>query len=157
MEQPQHKHIEPVTAACLRHQGSHDAIGGVHHELYQWARERGVTPSGKPFTVFLQPVDALDWGDSRFEVCLPVPEGTEGSGEVAVKRFPAADVLAAVVEGPYSEIPAHYTEFLSWIDYEGAEVTGPPREVYLVHPAADGSGDPQGFKTEIQFPVRTEE
>ena len=58
--------------------------------------------------------------------------------------------------GPYSEIPAHYAEFLAWIDYEGATIAGPPREVYLVHPGPDGSGDAATFRTEIQFPVRAE-
>ena len=156
MEAPQRKHIEARTVAVLEHAGSHEEIGAVYHRLLDWAREAGVEPAGRPFTVFLESVDELDWGSSRFEVCLPVPEGTAGSGEVAVRTQPAADVLATVVEGPYSEVPAHYTELLSWIDYEGVEVAGPPREVYLVHPGPDGSGEPKTFRTEIQFPIQAD-
>lgn len=153
MDEPQRKHIAPQTVACLKHAGSHDAIGAVYHKLYAWARAEGVQPTGPAFTIFQETVSELDWSKSRFEVCLPVPAGTEGSGGVEVKRLPATDVLAAVVEGPYSAIPAHYTELLAWIDYETVTVAGPPREVYLVHPRADGSGDPAAFRTEIQFPV----
>lgn len=157
MEEPQRKHIEAMTVACLHHEGSHDDIGSVYHKLYAWVKENGIEPTGAPFTVFAEPVDALDWEQSRFVVCLPVPEGTAAFSNVTVKTLPAVDVLATVVQGPYSEIPAHYTEFLSWIDYAGVEVSGPPREVYLVHPNADASADPAAFRTEIQFPIRAEE
>jgi effector-binding domain-containing protein len=75
---------------------------------------------------------------------------------VQVKELPATEVISTVVTGPYSEMAAHYTELLSWVDYEGLEVAGPPREVYLVHPGPDGSGDPKTFRTEIQFPIRAE-
>ena len=95
----------------------------------------------------------MNWASGHFEVCLPVPKGTQGSGGVSVKDLPATDVLAVVVQGPYGQMPAHYAEFLAWLDVEGEAPAGPPREIYLVHPAADGSGDPKTFRTEIQFPV----
>lgn len=156
MDEPQRKHIDARTVACIHHEGSHDDIGSVYRRLLAWAKENAVEPAGAPFTVFSEPLDALDWKQSRFTVCLPVPAGTAAASEVTVKNIPAVDVMAAVVRGPYGEIPAHYTELLSWIDYEQIDVAGPPREVYLVHPAADGSGDPATFKTEIQFPIHVE-
>ncbi|MFP4056472.1 MAG: GyrI-like domain-containing protein [Candidatus Brocadiia bacterium] len=153
METPQRKHIEPQTVACLDHQGPYGDIGSVHHRLFAWAGQAGVEPAGRPFTRFLSPPDEAAWKAGRFEVCLPVPQGTEGSGDVEVRRLPATDVLYTVVEGPYSELPAHYAEFLAWLSWEGVEPSGPPREVYLVHPDAGGGGDPQTFRTELQFPV----
>ena len=155
MEQPQRKHIDRQTVACIEHAGSHDAIGAVYHKLHAWADAAGIQATGPAVTVFLETVADLDWGHSRFEVCLPVPEGTEGTDDIVVKELPAVDVLATVVAGPYRDVPAHYTEFLSWIDYEGATIAGPPREIYHVHPRADGSGDPAAFRTEIQFPIDT--
>ena len=65
-------------------------------------------------------------------------------------------VVSAIVEGPYSELPAHYAEVLAWATWENITITGQPREIYLVHPAADGSGDPATFRTEIQFPIAGE-
>jgi effector-binding domain-containing protein len=50
-------------------------------------------------------------------------------------------------------MPAHYAEFLAWLDIEGETPAGPPREIYIAHPGPDGSGDPETFRTEIQFPV----
>ena len=156
MEAPERKHIGPQTVACIEHTGPHSEIGSVHHKLHEWAREAGVEPVGHAFTVFLAPPDEVNWQAGRFEVCLPVPEGTSASGAVLIKQVPAADVLSVVVQGPYSEMPAHYAEFLAWISVEGATATGPPREVYLVHPGPNGSGDPKTFRTEIQFPISPE-
>jgi effector-binding domain-containing protein len=42
---------------------------------------------------------------------------------------------------------------LAWLNAEGWEITGPPREVYIKRPDARGKGDPHTFITEIQFPV----
>jgi effector-binding domain-containing protein len=156
MEAPKRKNVGPHTVACIEHTGPHDEIGQVYHELFAWAARAGAQPAGQPFTVFLEPPGEMDWAAARFEVCLPVREGATGSGNVQVKTLPATDVLSVVVEGPYSEIPAHYAEFLAWIDWQGASIAGPPREVYLVHPGPDGAGDPATFRTEIQFPVRPE-
>lgn len=153
MEEPQRKVVEPCTVAVIEHAGSYSGIGRVYHQLYGWARKHGVAVTGQPFTVFVAAPGEMDWESGRFEVCLPVAEGTAGADEVGVRTLPATVVLAAVVEGPYSEIPAHYAEFLAWIGYAGADITGPPREIYLVHPGPDGAGDPATFRTELQFPV----
>jgi effector-binding domain-containing protein len=63
-------------------------------------------------------------------------------------------VASVTVKGPYAQIPAHYTEMLAWLSAEGWEIDGPPREVYIKRPKADGSGDPAAFVTEIQFPIK---
>jgi len=153
MEAPQRKHVGPLTVACIEHEGPYAEIGRVYATLYAWAYSSGLQPTGPAFTRFLQSPDRLDWAAGRFEACLPVPQGTQGSGPVQVKNLPATDVLAVVVQGPYSDMPAHYSEFLAWMSVSGQTPSGPPREIYLVHPGPDGSGDPSTFRTEIQFPV----
>lgn len=153
MEEPQRKHVDACTVAAIEHTGPYDHLPRVYHRLFAWAREQGVTPTGQPFTIFHAPPGSLDWEDARFEVCLPVPPGTDGTDEVTVKTLPGTDVLAVEVTGPYSEIPAHYAELAAWLDWQTVAVAGPPREVYHVHPGPDGSGDPATFRTEIQFPV----
>ncbi|HUT36867.1 MAG TPA: GyrI-like domain-containing protein [Planctomycetota bacterium] len=153
MEAPQRKHIGPQTVAFIEHKGPYGDIGRVYQRLFGWAARAGVRPAGPAFTCFLEPPDKLDWAAGRFEVCLPVAKGTAGAGGVRVKELPATDVLAVVVQGPYSEMPAHYSELLAWMSVEGEAPAGPPRETYLVHPGPDGSGDPKTFRTEIQFPV----
>ena len=153
MDEPARKKLEPATVVCRQHQGSYDEIGKVYHELYDWARAHDVKTAGDGFTVFLSPPSELDWHSALFEVCVPVEDAPGGLTDVSVKEIPGCEVASAVVKGPYSEIPAHYTEMLAWLSAMGLAVTGPPREVYLKRPRADGGGDPEEFLTEIQFPV----
>ena len=153
MEAPQRKHIAAQTVACIEHKGPYTDIGRVHHQLYGWAHRAKISLAGPAFTCFLEPPNQMNWASGRFEVCLPVARGTQGAGEVRVKELPACDVLSVVVLGAYSDMPAHYSEFLAWMDVEGEEPAGPPRETYIVHPGPTGSGDPRTFRTEIQFPV----
>ena len=85
---------------------------------------------------------------------MPVAPATQGDAKVRVKKLPAMTVAASQVKGPYKQIPAHYTEMLAWLDAEGWDVAGPPREVYLKRPDSKGKGDPKEFVTEIQFPIK---
>ena len=153
MEQLQQKQVPAQCVAAVLHQGSYDEIGSVFHTLYQRLAGRGVTPAGPPLTIFHAPPNELDWGSSEFEVCVPVPEGTAREGGIEIRSLPNAEVVSAVVEGPYSDIPARYAEFLAWIDAQGLEVMGPPREIYLRHPQPGKEVDPKTFRTEIQFPI----
>jgi len=154
MEAPQEKQLAAQTVIARTHRGSHDDIGQVYHELYEWARERDVKLAGNGFTVFLSPPEEFNPRSGVFEVCLPVESPPTGDAEVSVKEVPACTVAAAVVTGPYEDIPAHYTEMLAWLSVEGLEVAGPPREVYIKRPDARGGGDPGESVTEIQFPIK---
>ena len=154
MEAPEQKPCEAQTVIAMKHQGSHDDIGGVYHQLHRWAREHGVTLTGPGFTVFLSPPEEFDPRSGTFEVCLPVESASQGDAKVTVKEVPACTVAYVTVKGPYSEIPAHYTEMLAWLQVQGWEIAGPPREVYLKRPDERGGGDPSQFITEIQFPIR---
>ncbi len=153
MDEPARKKLETTTVICKQHQGSYDEIGSVYRELYEWVGKNDVKTAGAGFTVFLSPPNELDWNSTLFEVCIPVEAAPEGIRDVSVKEVPGCRVASAVVKGPYSEVPAHYTEMLAWLSAMGLAIEGPPREVYLKRPKADGSDDPEEFLTEIQFPI----
>jgi len=154
MEAPVQKPIEVQTVISLTHRGSHDEIPQVYHELYEWGRQHNVVVTGRGFTIFMSPPEEFDPQSSLFEVCLPVEGEPTGDDRVAVKTIPACTVASVTVEGPYEDIPAHYTEMLAWLSVEGMEVAGPPREVYIKRPDAAGRTEPNTFETEIQFPVK---
>ena len=154
MEAPEKKKCKEQTVISMKHTGAHDEIGQVYHQLYEWASRNNVTASGPGLTIFLSPPSELDPGSSVFEVCLPVPPETMGDAQVAVRTLPACTIASITVKGPYSDIPAHYSEMLAWLSAEGWPRAGPPREVYLKRPDAKGGGDPSEFLTEIQFPIK---
>ncbi len=153
MKEPQKKRIDARKVICLRHTGAHSEIGQAYGKLHQWARERHISLVGHGVTVFLTPPNEFDPQSAVFEVCMPVAGEVSGNDEVIVKELRACTVVFATVKGPYHEIPAHYSEILAWLSARGMESTGPPREVYISHPDAQGVGDRSEFVTEIQFPV----
>jgi len=153
MDAPQRKEVPAQTVIAMRHEGNHDEIGKVYRALYEWAEQKGVEVIGKGLTVFLNRPNEFDPKSAVFDVCLQVPKGTSGDENVTVKELAACEVYAARVKGAYDTIPAHYSELLAWMDADGAEVAGAPREVYINRPKADGGGDPAEFVTEIQFPI----
>ena len=154
MQSPQKKQVPTQTVVSLEHAGAHGEIGRVYHELNAWIRANKIKAAGPGFTVFLDPPNEFDPSSGRFEVCLPVAQAPKADRKVQVKKLPACTVAAVQVKGPYSRIPAHYTEMLAWLSAEGWEIAGPPREVYIKRPDAAGGGDPNEFVTEIQFPIR---
>ena len=153
MEALTRKTVAAQTVIACRHQGSHDEIGTVYGKLYAWAQEKGITIQGKGLTVFLSQPSDFNPKDGAFEVCLPVAGDIEGDDEVTVKELPACEVAATQVTGPYEQIPAHYSEMLAWMASDGLAAAGSPREVYIKGPKADGSGNPEDYVTEIQFPL----
>ena len=153
MESLQDRKLDALKVVCLQHTGAHADIGKVYRELHAWLREKGASPAGPGMTVFLTPPSEYDAASSVFEVCVPVSGDLSGEGKVSVKELPACTVAYAPVTGPYHEISAHYSEILAWLSAQGMEVAGPPREVYIKHPDAQGGGDPAEFVTEIQFPI----
>jgi len=154
MEAPEKKAFEARTVIAIEHRGSHDEIGKVYHELREWAEENGAAVTDRGLTIFLSPPNEFDPASAVFEVCMPVQSAAKGDARVKVKELPACTVASVTVKGPYAQIPAHYTEMLAWLSAEGWEIDGPPREVYIKRPKADGSGDPGEFVTEIQFPIK---
>jgi len=154
MEQPVVKSVPPRTAICIEHTGSYDQIGTVYRQLREWARKKGVKVTGPGTTIFHTPPSEHGSESAVFEVCLPVEGEPAGEGKVRVRRLAGGMVASVRVTGPYSQVPAHYTEMLAWLSSQGLEPSGAPREVYVRRPDASPGGGSESFLTEIQFPVR---
>jgi effector-binding domain-containing protein len=153
MEAPLIKDVPAQMVASVKHDGSYDEIGKVFGALFEWIQHSAASVAGPGMTIFMHRPGECDPTAGAYEVCLPISGSAEDSDAVTVKELPAAKVAAAQVTGPYKDMPAHYGEFLAWADSEGWEITGNPREIYLVHPDAEGHGDPDKFVTELQFPI----
>ncbi|MDK1030865.1 MAG: GyrI-like domain-containing protein [Planctomycetia bacterium] len=153
METPVKKEVPEQTVIYLEHEGSYSEIGGLFRRLREWAAGHGAHVTGPGVVVFISSASELDSQSAVFEVCLPVEAAPKAGAGAEVKTLPACTVASVTVTGPYSDVPARYTEMLSWLDVEGMEVAGPPREVYIKHPGAAGGGEPEEFVTEIQFPI----
>ena len=140
---PELKDIAAQRVIALSHRGTYDEIGDVYRKLTAWAAAKGVAVAGKGMTVFEGGPSRIIPESAHYTVCLPVDGDVEGDAEVRVEDLPARTVYAYIYKGPYSSVPAKYTELMAWVAVQQLEVCGSPFEVYLVPPKADGSVAPR--------------
>jgi len=102
-------------------------------------------PAGIPFLVYHDIID--DQADGEIEACIPVASGAAGGVAVDI---PAAEVVATLHRGPYTEIGPAHEALGAWLAEQGREPVGPPREVYLNDPSETA---PEELLTEVLFPL----
>ena len=87
------------------------------------------------------------------EICEAVTEMKENSKVVTFKKIDQVEMAACVLhKGPYEEFPQAYSAIITWMEENGFEMAGLPRESYI-----DGiwnKDTKEEWLTEIQFPVR---
>lgn len=126
-----------------------DAVGRGFATLAQGVQAAGTRPTGAPFVIYHDVMDEQHEG--RIEICFPVPAGvTAPAGEVTFKEIPGGTVAATTHRGPYAEISPAYHYVTGWIQDNGHQTTGGPREVYLNDPQTVA---PEELLTEVQFPI----
>ncbi|WP_195983547.1 MerR family transcriptional regulator [Clostridium sp. D33t1_170424_F3] len=91
--------------------------------------------------------------DIDVEICQAVTEKKADSELLTFKEIPAIPQAACVLhKGAYARLGDAYASVIKWIEDNGYEITGCPREVYI-----DGNWNQDNvdhWLTEIQFPVK---
>ncbi|MGE5397691.1 MAG: MerR family transcriptional regulator [Chitinophagales bacterium] len=91
--------------------------------------------------------------DIDIEICIAVTDFAQDSDLVKFKTIEAVKTAACVIhQGPYSLLGLAYGAVMRWIEENGYEITGAPRESYI-----DGvwnKESPEEWLTEIQVPVK---
>jgi DNA-binding transcriptional MerR regulator len=108
----------------------------------------GQRSAGPPFTI-CPDADEQDMLD--VEIGWPTRERIRGSGEVESRALPAGRAAWAIHRGPYEALPGAYRALYEWIDAQGLEAVGDPREIYYTDP--DETPDPADYVTGIVWPV----
>jgi DNA-binding transcriptional MerR regulator/predicted transcriptional regulator YdeE len=111
--------------------------------------ELGAKRAGPPFTISSDP-DA----EGVIEVVIgwPTSERLPERRPIESRVLPSGKVAWAVYRGSYTELSRAYRALYEWIDEQGHEVSGDPREVYYTDP--DEVPDPADYVTGIVWPVR---
>jgi effector-binding domain-containing protein len=148
------KLIEPETVAFLAMHGPYAQIPEAMGQLYGWAAQHGLQPTGMPSSVYLTDPTSGDESEAVWEVRAPV-EGDPPSVEIdasgcGVKTVPAHLVASTMYHGPYEEIAPAYEELAAWTSANGYDLVGPPQELYHSDPATTS---PEEYLTEIRLPV----
>lgn len=89
--------------------------------------------------------------DVDVEFCQAVVAPGQDAEGLVFKKMPAVRVATVLHKGPYEQLGAAYAYIMKWIEENGYEVAGHPRESYI---EGMWSGkEPGDWLTEIQFPV----
>ena len=87
------------------------------------------------------------------EICEAVTDFGMDTDKMKFKKIDAVKTAACVIhKGPYSTIGMAYGVVMKWIEENGYEIIGLPRESYI-----DGIGNkenPEEWLTEIQIPAK---
>jgi effector-binding domain-containing protein len=120
-------------------------------EIHAYLSEIGVAVTGPPLSIWHSSPGEIPHGFD-VETCIPVEHGVPARGRIRPGELAAGTIASTVHEGPYDDMGAAFDAVWSWIEAEGHEPAGPPRDVVLVGP--DQTDDPAEFRTAIVYPIR---
>jgi DNA-binding transcriptional MerR regulator len=122
-------------------------IRGAFEEIYGRLREAGGEEDGVAFSIC---PFADDQGIVALEVAVPVAAPVAGEGRVESRTIPACTALVLTHRGPYAELTRSYRALAHWLELQGAESAGDPREYYVSDPDETDRDD---LVTRVAWPV----
>lgn len=126
-------------------------IPALIDELDAYAAQLGVRCPGRP-PLRISHEYAEEMVDT--EIAVPISQPVTGAGRIVSRVLEPGTVAFVTHIGPHADLWAVYWALLVWIAEHGYEQSGPPREVYWMHPA---DGNVPEYRTEVQWPVRPHE
>lgn len=106
--------------------------------LFALAHEQGAQPAGAPFGIYHGPVSETE--DGPVETCIAVNGKVEGKGEIEVKQLEGGKAASVTITGDqchYPELLGAYDAGADWIQKNGYEMVGAPREIWYSGPGPD--------------------
>jgi len=144
------KDFPEMTVLKVRAKDTVTAMGKYIGVVFRQAREKGLKPSGKLFSVYFEKPE----GEKKieYEMCLPVegpPEELDKLEEIG-----GDPCLCLRVKGSYSQFSSAYATLEAAAKEKGLEFAGPPREVYVKGPVLGFLTFIPTMVTDIYFPIR---
>lgn len=106
--------------------------------LFSLANDQGARTLGAPFGIYHGPVSEKE--DGPVETCLAVDGNVEAHGNIEVKQLEGGQAACVVITGDqchYPELLGAYDAAADWIQKNGYETDGPPREVWYTGPGPE--------------------
>ena len=129
-----------------------DTVGEMLGKAAMAVMQKGIHPVSPPMTIFHDP--EFKPNDLDVETVLPVDKAVTESipldddHELSVRVLEAIEAATIIHKGSYDDFPQTYATLGTWIENNGYQVAGPPREIYLSPPSEE-----EFAVTEIQYPI----
>ena len=123
------------------------------NELMGYLEGQKARVIGTPMAIYHDPeFKEHDWD---IEVCMPIADELPPDQRVTVYSLPGCETMASVVHaGSFATIGEAYDAIAKWIDGNGYQIIGPPRELNLKLPEKPADQNDPNTVNEIQFPVK---
>ncbi len=149
------KSIDPIYVLSVRTViPEQDDVATLLTEVFGNIMPNGINPMGAPMTIFHDP--QFKEKELDIEIAVPVDKSVTQTFDLSQNRqlkpktLEALDNVASLIhQGGYDTLLQSYTVLAKWIEDNGYEIVGQPREHYISSPDAEG-----GPMTEIQYPVK---
>jgi AraC family transcriptional regulator len=125
------------------------------HKLEQWARQRRLlTPEARWIGASKDDPDIVPLNKCSYDVCLTVPRGVSGDGEVVVRRIPASLYAILPCRGDIEKVARAWRFlFQTWLPGSGYQPENrPAMEIFCRTPLEEGGWEE--FDLEGWVPVR---
>ncbi len=133
--------------ASIRYKGRYMDMGQYIGKLFKAV---GGSATGPVFAFYHDESYMEDGAD--IEVCVPVKKKIE-KGDVVSKTIPSQKCLTTTHIGPYDALHYAYKAMQDQLNAKGLKSQVPTREVYEKGPGMLLKGNPDKYRTVLQFPV----
>ncbi|RCX22834.1 DNA-binding transcriptional MerR regulator [Fontibacillus phaseoli] len=143
---------EVIVASLRRTVANYEAFNSLYPEMGAYMTSQKVKCAEPAYCFTLFHDGEYKDQDIDVEICEAVTEYGKDSQQIKFKKIDAVETAACILhQGSYETIGISYGALFKWIEGNGYDVTGLPRESYI-----DGiwnKNDPDEWLTEVQIPV----
>ena len=113
--------------------------------MFAWLGANRLEALGAPIGIFYDDPSKVAPEKMRSDLCAPVADDVQGSGDVQIKNIGDLEVATIVYQGD-ANITLAYNEVYDWLRAQGYRDSGAPMETYLSKPGEE-------LRAEVAVPI----
>ncbi len=122
--------LPAMTALVLPVVGPFEQTSQALGRLMAYVMPKGVM-RGAPFGLYYDDPATVAADSLRWEVGVPVPEGTVAEAPFVVREMPEVEAAVMICTGPYEGTAPCYGALTSWVREKGYAVTAPIKSAWV--------------------------
>jgi effector-binding domain-containing protein len=125
-------------------------IEKTYGNIYGFLKQSGLYVKIKN-AISIYHIDDFDENNIDVEVGFEIEQQIDTPPTIICRTIHGGTFASTIHNGSYQSIGMAYKELIQWIQNHGHQITGRPREIYLVGPSKDNT--PKDYVTEILYPI----
>ena len=143
---PEIKHFPGTRVAYVSETGPMgEAVKRGFDKLFAWVGAHNVQPLGAWIGIFHDDPAKVPADKLRNDLCVPVADDVQGSGDVQIKNIGDMPVATITYQGEQN-IEHAYNEVYDWLHAQGYRDSAAPMETYLSKPGEE-------LRAEVAVPI----